>query len=255
MKPDFRDKFTSRWEKYFPGAELPITFFYSDGPHGVEVAAGPEEGVHRCFICDLGKVRHGRSLCFTVDSLGCGGAKRYLGFSHELSENFEYFLSCGLEGVVEGERYKKTSELVREQVVNHPTLTAPSDYAVFKRWDKLTDDDQPAVVIFFAPADVLAGLFTLSVFDESRRLSVIAPFGAGCAMILDFPYRELESEQPHAVLGMFDISARHCVPADMLTFAVPWPKFVRMVNNIDESFLITSTWAGMKKRIARRFAG
>lgn len=254
MDIDLRDKFSDRWDKYFPGAELPITFFYSDGPNAVELAPGPEKGVHRCLICDLGKVRHGRSLCFTVDALGCNGAKRYLGFSHELSENFAFFLSCGLAGVVEGERYKKTPELVREQVENHPLLTAPSEYAVFKRWDKLSEGDQPAVTIFFAPADVLAGLFTLSGFDESRRQSVIAPFGAGCATILDYPYRELESEQPRAILGMFDISARHCLPADMLTFAVPWPKFVRMVNNMDESFLITDSWAGVKKRIARRFA-
>jgi hypothetical protein len=54
---------------------------------------------------------------------------------------------------------------------------------------------------------------------------------------------------PWAVLGMFDLSARPCVSAAMLTFAVPWPKFVRMVENMDESFLITDPWRKVRSRI------
>ncbi len=48
---------------------------------------------------------------------------------------------------------------------------------------------------------------------------------------------------------MFDVSARPCVPAGVLTFAVPWPKFTRMVANMDESFLITSSWAKVQARL------
>ncbi len=42
---------------------------------------------------DLAKVRKGQSLCFEGDSMGCGGGKRYLGFTQEMRQNFEYFLS------------------------------------------------------------------------------------------------------------------------------------------------------------------
>ena len=31
----------------------------------------------------------------------------YLGFSEKVRPNFEFFLSCGIQGKFEGERYKK----------------------------------------------------------------------------------------------------------------------------------------------------
>jgi hypothetical protein len=74
---------------------------------------------------------------------------------------------------------------------------------------------------------------------------VIAPFGAGCASIVYYPYRERE----RAVLGLFDVSARPCVPAGVLTFAVAWPKFVRMIDNAPESFLITASWEAVRARL------
>jgi hypothetical protein len=57
------------------------------------------------------------------------------------------------------------------------------------------------------------------------------------------------TERLRAVLGMFDVSARPCVSPDVLTFAVPWPKFVRMVETMDESFLITDSWHRVRSRI------
>ena len=109
----------------------------------------------------------------------------------------------------------------------------------------------PLVVIFFAPPDVLSGLFTLANYDEPQPNGVIAPFCAGCASIVDYPYKELESSTPRAVLGMFDVSARPCVSSSVLTFAVPWPKYVRMVDNMKESFLITKSWDKVRMRMKR----
>jgi hypothetical protein len=53
---------------------------------------------------------------------------------------------------------------------------------------------------------------------------------------------------------MFDVSARPFVPAGVLTFAIPWPKFIRMVDNMEESFLITRSWEKVKDRIRRNFS-
>lgn len=115
----------------------------------------------------------------------------------------------------------------------------------------MEDGDHPAVVIFFAPPDVLSGLFTLANFDEVLPDAVFAPFGAGCATIVDYPFRELKFSGQRAVLGMFDVSARPCVPATVLTFAVPWPKFVSMADNMNESFLITKSWNKVRARMKR----
>jgi hypothetical protein len=121
---------------------------------------------------------------------------------------------------------------------------------VFKRWDHFEESDYPDVVVFFARPDVLSGLFTLATFDETDRNAVVSPFGAGCATIVQYPYLEKDAEHPRCVLGMLDVSARPCVPPDVLTFAVPMKKFMRMVANMEESFLLTGSWRKVRRRIA-----
>lgn len=248
MNEQLQCDFLAKWEQYFPGAELPIAFYYSDTHEGAEI--GPASPSHRCMVCDLAKVRKGAALCFDVDSAVCTGAKRYLGFTQELRPGFEYFLSCGVEGGMEGERYKKTPELVKELLAKAPKFTAPAKYIVFKRWDMLAATDEPLVVIFFATPDVLSGLFTLTGFEESETQAVIAPFSAGCGSIVQYPLLEATHDPQRAVLGMFDVSARPCVPENTLTFAIPLAKFARMVADMDESFLITESWNTVRRRIS-----
>ena len=249
MNTEFKDLFIRNWNKYFPSADLPIGFYYTDIKDEKSMPKLPQD--HRCLIGDLAKVRNGKTLCLDVHSIGCSGGKRYLGFDDTLMPHFEYFLSYGIPGKVEGERYKKSPDLVKEHLKHQKPFKAPASHVVFKRWDCLEGDEEPQVIIFFAPPDVLSGLFTLASFDELEPHGVIAPFGAGCASIVDYPYRELRSSRPRAVLGMFDVSARPYIPAGTLTFAIPWPKFVRMVNNMDESFLITKSWSKVQNRIKR----
>jgi hypothetical protein len=62
---------------------------------------------------------------------------------------------------------------------------------------------------------------------------------------------EQQKENPRAVLGMFDPSARPCVLGDVLTFAVPMKKFEKMIGYMEESFLITPTWEKVKRKIKR----
>jgi uncharacterized protein (DUF169 family) len=247
MDMSLQKNFPALWKKYFEDAPLPITFYYTDKTD-VEV---PKPGsLPRCIIGALIKIRDGHSYAFEVVNIGCPGGKRYLGFSEELSPDFEYFLSCGIPGKREGERYKKTPELVREYLKHGaPAMKAPGRYIVFKRWDKMDAADNPEVVIFFAKPDVLSGLFTLASYDEAAQNMVTAPFGSGCASIVQYPYIETKAERPRAVIGLFDVSARPYVPPDVLTFAVPMSKFIRMVANMEESFLITPSWAKIQKRI------
>ena len=247
MDTKLKEKFITQWRKYFNGAELPITFYYTDQPKSAEQAKPPTG--HRCILADLAKVRKGTSLYFDAQSIGCFGGKRYLGFARELMPNFEYFLSFGIPGRVEGERYKKTPDLVKEMLKTLPNLKAPAKFIVFKRWDMLEASDEPDAVIFFAPPDVLSGLFTLANFDEVEPNAVFAPFAAGCGSIVQYPYLEKDSQRPRAVLGMFDVSSRPFVPENFLTFSVPMNKFARMIDNMDESFLVTGSWAKVNKRI------
>lgn len=247
MKKELITLFIEKWTRYFNNADLPITFCYSNDEKDAELMPPAKEW--SCLINELKMVRNGRSLCYSANSIGCAGGKRYTGFSRTLRPKFEYFLSCGIEGEMEGERYIKTPEMVREIMKDHKHLDLPGKYLVFKRWDKLTEADNPDAVIFFAKSDVLAGLFTLANFDQTEPNVTFSPFGAGCSSIVYYPYLEKDRGRQRAVIGMFDPSARISISPDELTFTVPMRKFKQMVSYMDESFLITPSWKKIQERI------
>ena len=248
MEIELKDKFIELWRKYFLDAELPIACYFSNNYSNAVKVKTPTHW--RCVICDLARVRRGESLAFDIDSLSCNGAKRYFGFTDYIRDDFEYFLSCGNERV-EGERYKKTPEIVLETMKNRQKLPVSGNYIIFKRWDNLRGDDKPDIIIFFAKPDVLSGLFTLANYDRIEPNGVITPFSAGCGSIVHYPYLEIKSDEPRAVIGLFDVSARPCVQNDILSFSVPLVKFKKMVDYMEESFLITDSWKKVMKRIMK----
>ena len=132
---------------------------------------------------------------------------------------------------------------------NSPPLKAPKKYLIFKRWDFLTENDDPQVVFFFCTPDVLAGLHGLANYDTMTPYGVITPFCSGCEMLVAFPMKELKSDDPRAVIGLLDPSARGWVKQDILSFSIPWPKFQSMLENMDDCFLNTGIWGNIRKRL------
>jgi hypothetical protein len=247
MDPTLLSFFLTRWNKYFPGADLPICYFYTDHPREQDLKETVNQD--RCLIGNLQRVQDGFSFVYGSHTTGCSGGKRYSGFSTKLRPNFEYFLSCGIPGELDGERYKKSPELVEKYLENHPPFTAPGKYLVFKRFDRLLKGEDPFAVIFFAAPDVLSGLFALANYDRSDPHGVVTPMGSGCASIISYPYEQARSDNPACILGMFDVSARPCVPAGKLTFSIPMHRFEQMVEDMDESFLITKSWDLVRSRL------
>ena len=236
-----------RWRKYFNNSPLPIVFFYSDTLANAEYVQKPAG--HQCLIGELARVRNGTSLAFDKESVACGGGKRYLGFSSSIRPRFEYFLSTGIPGEMEGERYIQTPEQVNELVKGMTRIPSDKRYIIFRRWDLIEPGDDPQAVIFFATPDVLSGLFTLVNFDHAHGDGVISPFGSGCASVVHHPWFENQKEDPKAVIGMFDVSARPWVPADVLTMTIPMKRFENIISYMEESFLITDSWKKVMKRL------
>lgn len=243
MNKQLQHDFLEKWHRYFGvEAELPICFWYSsERIQEKEIVAQS----WNCIIGLLHQIRQGKDASFSVDSLGCRGGKCYSGFA-ERPEGLNVFLSTGKE------RYLKSPEIAQEAIDQFPVYKAPAKYLSFKRWDRLKEGDDPAVVIFFATPDVLSGLFTLANFDQTDRFTSLAPFSSGCGSIISYPFLEAQKENPKPILGMFDVSARPYVPENCLSFAIPMKKFESMIANIDESFLITDAWKKVKTRINRK---
>ncbi len=228
-------------------AEYPVLFRYVDElPRGTLL---PPEGGRTCLFALLASTRaDGRPVALSAAHHGCAGGGYYLGFLETPREGIEYFLSCGVPGKMDGERYLKTPELARARFAQAPVRPAAGKYGLFTRADGPPHGETPEAVIFFANPDQLAGLHMLAGFDRDDD-AVFAPFSSGCGAIVTWPIAEGARPRPRAVLGLFDPSARPFVAADLLTFAVPYGMFERMAGNVPESFLTTRTWGAIRKRI------
>ncbi|HPN37663.1 MAG TPA: DUF169 domain-containing protein [Melioribacteraceae bacterium] len=246
MDMNLKGTFLQKWANYFGDVELPIIFYYSDTANNCEIV--PKAESWKCLIGELTKVRNGKSLAFSKESIGCMGGKKYSGFQDNLRPNFEYFLSCGNE-TVKGEKYLKSPELVKQFLAKAPFKRTDKQFIIFKRWDLMVEMDFPEIVIFYANPDVLSGLFTISGFDRDFEEGTITPFGAGCSSLIQYPLSESNKDKPRAVIGLFDVTARPYVQKDILTFAIPFKRFVELINFFDESFLTTEAWSKIKKRI------
>jgi uncharacterized protein (DUF169 family) len=228
--------------------ESPLGVYYTnDKPEGVT----PKEGISGCMIGLLQNARKkGKTVCFDKIHFGCPGGAYYMGFRDIPMPNIEYFLSCGIPGQMEGERYIKTPELAKEYFGKMKPRPAPATYCVFKPIGQFREEDRkPEVVIFFSSPDILSGLFTLTNYALERPDAVFTPFGSGCSTILTYPLKEADKEKPRAILGMFDVSARPMVEKDLLTIAMPYSVFLKLLENVPGSFLRTESWRKVFQRI------
>jgi len=150
MDIKFKEEFIVLWKRFFGDAELPIAFYYTDEEGHTELVK-PNTIARRCVIEALSLVRKGRALCFDAESIGCSGGQTCLGFRETFEPDDKYLLSNGIPGKVEGERCKKTPELAAEWIKLQPSFKAPARFIVFKKWDSLSESDEPDVVVFFVP--------------------------------------------------------------------------------------------------------
>jgi len=103
-------------------------------------------------------------------------------------------------------------------------------------------------VIFLVNPDQLSALITLYNYDRPTGDNVVHYAGAGCHSTVLFPIVEADSKHPKATIGLTDISARKVIDKNILSFSVPYDRFLELESNAEESFLGTDEW----KRIAER---
>jgi hypothetical protein len=68
---------------------------------------------------------------------------------------------------------------------------------------------------------------------------------------LIIPLKEAGKEQPRAILGMFDVSARPMIEKDVLALAMPYSVFLKLLENVKGSFLETESWKKVLQRIQK----
>jgi uncharacterized protein (DUF169 family) len=232
-----------------------------------------------CVMFHLALAAKGKTAVVSRETFGCFGGGVGLGFGNKYrdfpggEECFCHFLSDGnadsaegraigqqmaeaggghmADDFLHGERYLKDPKAVAQFVRALPMTDIPAKYVVFKPLSE-TDLDTENVrsITFFADPDQLAALVVLANYEADTNENVVIPFAAGCQSIGIYVYRECEKEQPRAVVGLVDISARNSVRkqlgADVMSFSVPPSLFRRMEQNVPGSFLERPSWQTLK---------
>lgn len=221
----------------------------------------------------------GRTAAFSRETFGCWGGGVGLGFGNCYQtfpggmEGFYGFLADGnhrteagrriAEGIAQGgakqmaddfllgERYVKTAEAAKRFTEALPMRDIPTQYLVVKRLQSVnpeTDDVQS--VIFFVEPDALSALTVLANYREPEKENVrMAGTAAGCQAIGLLSYSEAEREHPRALVGLTDLSARKYTRSTLgphvMSFAMPWKMFLRMEEDVENSFLQRETWRSL----------
>jgi hypothetical protein len=186
-----------------------------------------EEGKWGCVIAMHTAAAKGKTAAFDRQRHGCPGGAVGLGFGGFKRPNMAEFLSSGGPGT-EGEHYWKS----------------PTEAKAF-----IEDDERPELVNFYVNPDQLSALVVLAGYGRTTTDNVVTRMGAGCHTICLIPLEESRKNPPRAVIGMFDITARPYVDADVLSFSVPFSMFEEMEAGVPGSFLECADWGKVRDRI------
>ena len=206
-----------------------------------------EGTVGGCMIAFLEAASKGRIAAFQETTAGCGGARTGLGFAPANRTHLSSFLSSGTESMP-GEYYKKTPDLAADYV-DHLPVSHPEPVLVLKPFHLLTEKDEPVSAVFLVNADQLSGLVTLANYDRPTVDSVRIRFGSGCTQCILYTMCDSEEENDVCTIGLTDPSSRLHLSADLISFSIPWRRFLEMERNVENSFLAKETWMKLRERI------
>lgn len=214
------------------------------------------QAVWGTFSCVMGMIRlarkKGTAAYFEAARFGCLGGSFYLGFHQPQLDFIARYVSSGIPGTqVHGERYLRSPEVARRLFTEIPPRPAPARFCVFKPVSAFSPGETPETVTFFGRGELLSGLGFLASFVTDDFEAVMSPFGAGCSCMTTWPLHYLSQGRLKAVLGGFDPSERKFLDTDEMTFTVPYEMYQLFLARWPESYLVTDTWEGVRKKIAR----
>ena len=166
----------------------PAELLTVDKEQSGQIDWGAVFGDFSCVIGNIWRARRKSSLpWFSAERFGCPGGAFYLGFLKPQTDTIAHYVSTGIPGVFDGERYIDSPEHTHAFFQAIDPLPAAARCCVFKPLDQLETTEEPEVVMLFARPEVLVGLHTLAMFVTNDIKAVVTPFGAGCSHIVTWP--------------------------------------------------------------------
>ncbi len=212
-----------------------------------------------CVASMLLTAANGRTVFFDRDTFGCPGGGAGLGFGDcyaRMDFPIDRLLSTGGTAQLangqsydmrEGERFHRTPAITRRWLAEFPFRQIQASYVVAKPLAEATADDTIVLVHWHVNADQLSALVTLAGFERGQIETATAPWGAAC-QALAYAYAEAQRPQPRGVIGFFDISRRHQIERETLSFTAPYALHLEMEAAVPDSFLLTAAWQELRAR-------
>lgn len=252
----------------------PVATLWSEDPPEEKIQFSP--GKRGCVVSLLAAAAKGKVCLVDQDTFGCPGGGVGLGYGNQYLnfpggvDCFTRFLSSGNQGYakgeqvakamegkapaafieefLDGERYIKSPELVEDFIEELGFMDLPK-YTVFKPLSLLGEGEEPVSITLFCTPDQISALVVLCNYFQKGIENVIAPFAAGCQSVGILTYKQIHVEQPKAVIGTFDITARQVIKNslgdNLLSFSLPYALFMKMEGHADESFLTRHNWKNL----------
>jgi len=228
----------------------PVGFYFTDKKP--DRALGFQKPGEGCIMPLILAGAKGKTVAFDKNSPGRDCSAFHLGYKDWIFTGIEYFLSHGVLGGRNCERFVKTPKLAKRYVESIRFQEKTKGAVVFKPLEKFSDSEKPEVVIFFANPDQLSALVFLLYFDAPEEEDyVVARFASGCGSIITLPLQYARQNKKKAVWGLHDISVRARLPKELMTFAMPFSLLLEMYKDIKKSFIYTERWDNLVQRFRK----
>lgn len=250
--------------------EAPMGIYFTDEKPAESLSPAPldlptrEKEMHNAidwqavfggFSCVMGTLWRARKkrvpACFSAEHFGCPGGAFWMGFLKPQTETIIHYVSTGIPGRMEGERYCDSPDALRALFNHVDPRPAPKPFCVIQPLPRFGPGEHPELVVFFARPEALCGLHQLATFVTNDPEAVCSPWSAGCGSLVAWPLHYLERGKDKAVVGGWDPSARKFFKTDELSFTVPMALFSAMMARYKASFLTEKTWPTVLKKIER----
>ncbi len=172
----------------------------------------------------------------------CPGGIAYTGFVQR-PDYVKYFVSTGKSDVRGGaaEYLKATPDLVDRSFAEIGKITPPGKFLIVQSCEVVPVEDPGVLSICcFGTAEQIRNMAALIHFDRFEPFSpVIVPWGPSCATFITYP-AGLAEKAPidTAFMGPQDPTQNASLPPDTMALGIPAEMAVRMVNNLERSFVL-----------------